>query len=59
MQVITNACATLAILNAVMNIPSSSNIQLGSELTQLKEFSVGVRPSSCRPLLSPTIEIHS
>ncbi|KAA1073871.1 hypothetical protein PGTUg99_013812 [Puccinia graminis f. sp. tritici] len=41
-QVITNACATLAILNAVMNIPStSSKIQLGQELSQLKEFSVG------------------
>ncbi|POV95341.1 hypothetical protein PSTT_16296 [Puccinia striiformis] len=43
-QTITNACATLAILNAVMNVPTGggSGIELGPELSQIKEFSVGV-----------------
>ncbi|PLW48483.1 hypothetical protein PCASD_04281 [Puccinia coronata f. sp. avenae] len=58
-QVITNACATLAILNAVMNIPSSSNIQLGSELTQLKEFSVDLDSHMTGELLTNSERIRA
>lgn len=42
-QVINNACATLALLNAVMNI---SGVKLGNNLDTLKEFSLALDPSS-------------
>jgi len=60
-QVITNACATLAILNAVMNIPcsSSSAIQLGSELSQLKEFSVDLDSQMTGELLTNSERIRA
>ncbi|KAI8447456.1 hypothetical protein BY996DRAFT_6433681 [Phakopsora pachyrhizi] len=58
-QVVNNACATLAILNAVMNISSTSNhndkardededhvFELGEELKNLKSFSIGLDPQT-------------
>lgn len=45
-QVINNACATLALLNAVMNIKATAGVQLGSDLETLKEFSLALDPSS-------------
>jgi hypothetical protein len=39
-QVINNACASIALLNAVMNI-QDPNVQLGEELSNLREFSDG------------------
>lgn len=59
-QVITNACATLAILNAVMNIPTtSSKIQLGQELSQLKEFSVDLDSQMTGELLTNSERIRA
>lgn len=59
-QVVTNACATLAILNAVMNIPSgSSSIQLGTELNQLKEFSADLDSQVTGELLTNSEKIRS
>lgn len=49
-QVINNACATMALLNAAMNIESPvegiSKVQLGGELEGLKSFSLGLDPGS-------------
>ena len=45
-QVINNACATLALLNAVMNIKTGEQVKLGSDLEILKEFSLALDPSS-------------
>lgn len=41
-QVITNACASIAILNAVMNLGG----ELGEELSNLRDFSEGLDPES-------------
>merc|ERR1712093_39534 len=53
-QVINNACATMALLNAVMNLDdgtttsasSSANVKLGKELEELKSFSLALDPGS-------------
>ena len=50
-QVINNACATLALLNAAMNIQGGSKVageevQLGRELEELRSFSLGLDPNS-------------
>lgn len=44
---VSNACATLAILNSVFNLPTSTGdettlFQLGAELENLKEFGTGM-----------------
>ncbi|OAV97270.1 hypothetical protein PTTG_26102 [Puccinia triticina 1-1 BBBD Race 1] len=59
-QVITNACATLAILNAVMNIPAAgSRIQLGETLGPLKEFSVDLDAQMTGELLTNSERIRA
>lgn len=57
-QVINNACATMALLNAVMNLDdggggggggggtASTRVQLGKELEELKSFSLALDPGS-------------
>ncbi|KAJ4483683.1 hypothetical protein J3R30DRAFT_1817076 [Lentinula aciculospora] len=42
-QVVNNACATLAVLNALGNIPA---LKSGSQLTQLLEFTSGMDPQT-------------
>ncbi|KAL8291772.1 hypothetical protein RQP46_002030 [Phenoliferia psychrophenolica] len=44
-QVINNACASIAILNATLNI-QDPNVQLGEELENLKAFSDGLDPET-------------
>ena len=38
-KVVNNACATIAVLNGVCNIPS---VQMGSELQELLSFAAGM-----------------
>ncbi|EJU04119.1 hypothetical protein DACRYDRAFT_20752 [Dacryopinax primogenitus] len=40
-QVVNDACATIAVLNGVFNIPS---VPMGPDLSQLREFSAGMDP---------------
>ncbi|KAF8585797.1 ubiquitin-specific protease [Ramaria rubella] len=42
-QVVNNACATLAVLNGLCNIPS---IKMGQELTDLVSFTAGMDPQT-------------
>jgi ubiquitin carboxyl-terminal hydrolase L5 len=42
-QVVNNACATLAVLNAIGNIPG---LEMGSQLKEMMEFSAGMDPQS-------------
>ena len=42
-QVVHNACATLAVLNALGNIPS---LQCGSQLSELLQFTTGMDPQT-------------
>ncbi|KAF0977211.1 hypothetical protein FDP41_003864 [Naegleria fowleri] len=44
-QIVTNACATQAILSILMNIDTTTEkVELGEELTQFKSFSLGLPP---------------
>jgi ubiquitin carboxyl-terminal hydrolase L5 len=43
-QVVNNACATVAVLNGVCNIPS---LTMGTELSQFKSFTTGLDPRVC------------
>ena len=43
-QVVNNACATLAVLNALMNIPA---LKTGPELDDLRSFTVGMDADTC------------
>lgn len=42
-QVVNNACATLAVLNAIGNIP---DLKMGTELTDLVAFTTGMDPQT-------------
>lgn len=42
-QVVQNACASLAVLNALLNIPG---LTVGPQLEELRSFSVGMDPQS-------------
>ncbi|GAA5863671.1 hypothetical protein JCM3774_001209 [Rhodotorula dairenensis] len=44
-QVINNACASIALLNATLNI-RDPNVQLGDELSNLQSFSEGLDPET-------------
>lgn len=41
-QTVNNACATLAVLNAIGNIP---NLEMGPQLKEMLEFSAGLDPT--------------
>lgn len=56
-QVITNACASLAILNAVFNM-SSSSVYVGPELENLKEFGQGMSSLDLGELLSNSDKVR-
>ena len=43
-QVVNNACATLAVLNALLNIPG---LTVGPEIEELRSFTLGMDPQSC------------
>lgn len=45
-QVIQNACASIALLNAVLNIPDLARDRLGATLSELKEFSAPLDPET-------------
>jgi ubiquitin carboxyl-terminal hydrolase L5 len=57
-QVINNACATMALLNATMNIADGSNVKLGSQLEELKSFSLALDPDSRGWAVSNTEKIR-
>ncbi|KAI5477221.1 ubiquitin carboxyl-terminal hydrolase L5 [Pseudohyphozyma bogoriensis] len=57
-QVITNACATLAILNATLNI-DSPEVQLGDELSNLKSFSEGLDPETRGHVISNSEKVRT
>jgi ubiquitin carboxyl-terminal hydrolase L5 len=44
-QVPDNACATIALLNILMNAPSG--VDIGEHLQQFKQFSIGMTPATC------------
>ncbi|EGG12869.1 uncharacterized protein MELLADRAFT_54572, partial [Melampsora larici-populina 98AG31] len=70
-QVITNACATLAILNAVMNVPTTDvnpnipkgvfcpPVELGQELGQLKSFSAELDPQTRGEVLTNSEKLRT
>lgn len=57
-QVINNACATMALLNATMNIADGSDVKLGSQLEELKSFSLALDPDSRGWAVSNTEKIR-
>lgn len=58
-QVITNACATLALLNATLNIEEKDGIEIGEELANLKDFSNGLDAESKGWTISNSEKIRS
>ncbi|KAG0145655.1 hypothetical protein CROQUDRAFT_658449 [Cronartium quercuum f. sp. fusiforme G11] len=69
-QVIANACATLAILNAVMNVTSDPTaktvdgvsippVELGEELNQLKSFSADLDPQTRGEVLTNSEKLRT
>ena len=49
-QVVNNACATLAVMNAIANIPG---LQMGAQLSELFSFTAGMDPQmSCTVITS-------
>ncbi|RPD78336.1 hypothetical protein L226DRAFT_558309 [Lentinus tigrinus ALCF2SS1-7] len=43
-QVVNNACATLAVMNSIANIPG---LQMGAQLSELFSFTQGMDPQTC------------
>ncbi|GAA6064723.1 hypothetical protein JCM10212_005846 [Sporobolomyces blumeae] len=56
-QVITNACASIALLNATLNI-EDDNVQLGDELGNLKAFSDGLDPQTRGEIITNSQKIR-
>ena len=59
-QVISNACATQAILAVLLNAEGLKD-KLGEQLTQFREFTAGFPPGQAAPLLLPlhTYSLHT
>jgi ubiquitin carboxyl-terminal hydrolase BAP1 len=53
-QIITNSCATHALLSVLLNCP---DIELGETLTKLKGFSLGLDPESKGYAIANTVEL--
>lgn len=56
-QVINNACASIALLNATLNI-QDSNVELGEELTNLQAFSAGLDPQTRGEIITNSQKIR-
>ncbi|GAA5926250.1 uncharacterized protein JCM15063_000226 [Sporobolomyces koalae] len=56
-QVINNACASIALLNATLNI-QDNNVELGEELTNLQAFSEGLDPQTRGEIITNSQKIR-
>ncbi|GAA6025491.1 hypothetical protein JCM11491_002837, partial [Sporobolomyces phaffii] len=56
-QVINNACASIALLNATLNI-RDPNVELGEELTNLQAFSEGLDPQTRGEIITNSQKIR-
>ncbi|GAA5992938.1 hypothetical protein JCM5350_007811 [Sporobolomyces pararoseus] len=56
-QVINNACASIALLNATLNI-QNPNVELGEELTNLQSFSTGLDPQTRGEIITNSQKIR-
>ncbi|GAA5886865.1 hypothetical protein JCM16303_006739 [Sporobolomyces ruberrimus] len=56
-QVINNACASIALLNATLNV-KDPNVELGDELTNLQAFSEGLDPQTRGEIITNSQKIR-